>query len=75
MKNYALKLLPCPFCGSYPEFEHWHGGSPTKITIECYSEKCEVMPSVCGETPEEAASYWNARSKRMGTKLVKMLEG
>ena len=51
----------CPFCGSIPEWEPWHGGRPTKILISCVNESCPVMPRVTGETPSEAAARWNTR--------------
>lgn len=56
-------LLPCPFCGSPPYQEPWHGGAPTKAMIACSDRHgdCEVGPSVTGETPDEAAAHWNRR--------------
>lgn len=55
-------LKPCPFCGEEPEMEPWHGGGPDKQMISCSNEQCRVTPMVCGETPEEAAEYWNTRA-------------
>lgn len=59
-------LLPCPFCGSAPEMEPWHGGAPTKQLVACRSETCHVGPGVTGETPEEAISRWNSREAPSG---------
>jgi hypothetical protein len=56
-------LLPCPFCGAPAESEPWHGGKKTKTMISCGNEKCDVLPAVTGETPNEAALRWNRRYK------------
>jgi hypothetical protein len=53
--------LPCPFCGGHPKIEPWHGGAKTKRRVSCQSAYCNVSPGVCGETQEEAVSYWNDR--------------
>lgn len=55
-------LLPCPFCGSEPTVESWHGGAATKVMISCDNMACEPGPQVTGETPKEAAKRWNRRS-------------
>ena len=55
------KLKTCPFCGAKPEQQPWHGGAPTKVLIGCENENCDVLPSVTGETPEEAVERWNLR--------------
>lgn len=60
-----LKLLACPWCGHYPIFMKWHGGGRAKRHIMCRNEECHVMPSVTGETGNEAAERWNIRQKQI----------
>lgn len=57
--------LPCPWCGTKPKMQPWHGGGPNKHLIGCDSINCEVRPSVTGESPEKAIREWN---RRKGTK-------
>jgi len=57
------KIKPCPFCGSLPNVEPWHGGKPTKRMISCDNEDCPVRPQVTGETLEEALDHWNTREQ------------
>ena len=55
-------LPACPFCGSPPEMEFWHGGKPTKRMIACSGDDCEVNPMVTGETEREAIKHWSRRT-------------
>lgn len=55
------QLLPCPFCGSTPEIEPWHGGGPRKHLISCSNDACRVFPSVTGTTKANAIKWWNRR--------------
>ncbi len=55
---------PCPFCGTKPKMEPWHGGGPNKHRIGCQSIRCDASPSVTGESPDEARRRWNKRSVR-----------
>lgn len=55
-------LKGCPFCGSSPEIEYWHGGGPNKRMIGCRSDECHVSPQVTGETEREAIDRWERRS-------------
>jgi hypothetical protein len=55
------EALPCPWCGTKPEMRPWHGGGINKQLIGCVSTRCEVVPSVTGESPKEAISKWNRR--------------
>lgn len=57
-------LSPCPFCGGTPLCESWHGGKPTKRRVGCDNDECRILPSVTGETRQEAKRYWNTRSLR-----------
>lgn len=67
MDKQAIKeLLPCPFCGSAPVIEPWHGGRPTKKMISCESTSCHVNPGVTGETRKEAVVRWNGRADDPG---------
>jgi hypothetical protein len=52
---------PCPWCGTKPVMEPWHGGGPNKHLVHCVSVRCEVLPSVSGESPREAILLWNRR--------------
>lgn len=54
-------LTDCPFCGSPPEIQYWHGGGPEKRLISCSGDECEVRPSVTGETEREAIRIWERR--------------
>lgn len=59
----TAEAKPCPFCGSQPTIQPWHGGRPTKKFIDCGSnENCEVRPQVTGETRREALERWNTRA-------------
>lgn len=58
-----IQLKPCPFCGTTPTHEPWHGGSADKIMIMCDYASCDVRPQVTGETPDEAANSWNNRAQ------------
>lgn len=55
-------LPDCPFCGSSPQVEHWHGGGPNKRMISCSNAECEVSPSVTGETLRQAVASWSRRA-------------
>lgn len=59
-KNHEPK--PCPFCGTEPVVEPWHGGAPTKRFVHCDSDSCHVNPGVTGETELEAVERWNQRN-------------
>lgn len=60
------KLLPCPFCGTQPTMEPWHGGGPKKRMISCANETCRVSPMTTGSTPSLAARAWNHREPSAG---------
>ena len=55
-----VQVLCCPFCGSVPTMEPWHGGPPRKRIIHC--DRCAVSPGVTGATPRQAADRWNIRA-------------
>ena len=54
-------LKGCPFCGSAPEIEYWHGGGPNKRMIACRNVQCDVSPNVTGENERIAVSRWERR--------------
>lgn len=56
------ELLPCPFCGSAPEIEPWHGGGPLRRMISCINNSCNANCAVTGSTPALAARNWNKRT-------------
>lgn len=53
---------PCPWCGTQPTNEPWHGGGPEKHLVGCENEDCVVSPCVTGETLHEALDHWNSRA-------------
>lgn len=55
------KPEPCPFCGSIPTVEPWHGGGSRKTMVHCSDDWCEVAPSVTGTTRSRTIAAWNRR--------------
>lgn len=51
----------CPWCGTQPTIQPWHGGRPSKKMVCCESEECNVSPEVTGQTRREALAAWNKR--------------
>ena len=62
MNNKGINPKRCPFCGSMPAIEPWHGGPKSKRMIHCESEECYVNPGVTGKTAAEAVEKWNERA-------------
>ncbi len=58
--------LTCPFCGSQPTIQLWHGGGPRKRIAQCQNEDCDVMPAVSGSTRGRALAKWNRRTDGRG---------
>ena len=58
------EALPCPFCGEPPIIQYWHGGPPTKRSIDCQSENCPIHPSACAHTEQQTLDDWNMRGGR-----------
>lgn len=56
-------VLQCPWCGTYPLAEPWHGGGPRKTMISCVNDDCRVSPSACEPTIQKAVAAWNDRTK------------
>lgn len=56
--------LPCPFCGSFPEVEPWHGGGPNKHMVSCANDSCHCGPGTTGNTKKQAIDRWNVRTPR-----------
>lgn len=54
--------LPCPFCGTTPVIERWHGGPKRKHRVGCDNDHCHALPGTIGSTKAEAVTRWNARS-------------
>jgi len=59
----AAEAKACPWCGSQPTIQPWHGGRPTKRMVHCESEVCDVSPMVTGQTRREALDRWNTRKE------------
>lgn len=61
-------LKSCPFCGSKPTMESWHGEGPDSTLIACGNVEgprlCQVGPQVHGETQALAVRRWNRRVPR-----------
>jgi hypothetical protein len=55
-------LKKCPWCGTAPVMQRWHGGGPEKRMLGCDNLDCRLAPAVCGETPEEAIIHWENRA-------------
>lgn len=60
-KSSPSLLKPCPFCGSQPVIEPWHGGGPNKHRIGCDDEMCHANPAVTGYNKSVAVARWNSR--------------
>lgn len=56
-------ILNCPFCGSVPEIESWHGGSPKRKMISCVFDGCPANPQIVKESERAVIVAWNTRSK------------
>jgi hypothetical protein len=54
-------LLPCPFCGTLPDFREWSSEQWT-VEVTCMNKLCSVRPhtALCG-TREDARAIWNHR--------------
>lgn len=58
----AHAAFPCPFCGTQPVIEKWHGGGLRKRRVGCDNEECPASPDVMGSTSGRALRKWNTRS-------------
>jgi hypothetical protein len=56
-----VHLKTCPFCGSVPTVERWHGGGPHKVRVGCDDPECTVRPASCDDDPWRAVGDWNCR--------------
>lgn len=54
-------VKPCPWCGTQPLIEPWHGGGPDKHMVSCDNEDCAAGPKVTGENRIVAIALWNER--------------
>lgn len=52
---------PCPFCGSQPFIQYWHGGSADKRMISCEMDSCYASPQITGPNYKTALCRWNMR--------------
>lgn len=66
--DWAVELLPCPFCGEPPMIGPWKGQDleawPYATAIQCSSDlfACPVNPSTTAYTFKEAVADWNRRA-------------
>jgi hypothetical protein len=65
----CTEALPCPFCGSQPAIQPWHGGGPRKRFIQCPNLDCSVTPQTTGSTRQKALDAWNTRSGEVKSPL------
>ena len=56
-------LRSCPFCGSLPTVQPWHGGPTTKHLVGCERDDCAASPAVTGKTRTLAITAWNRRAE------------
>lgn len=68
------ECLPCPFCGSTPTIQLWHGGGPQKRMIMCEGEDCGHDPSITGPTKRTAIALWNRRAPSPADRAVETVE-
>jgi len=56
------ELLPCPFCGTEPDFMNANAEKSLSALVHCLNEKCGVQPSLGAYTNEQAVAMWNDRA-------------
>lgn len=59
----------CPFCGSQPYIQGWHGGGVGKRIIDCKSEYCHANPHVSAGSRAVALKRWNERRPIFGEQV------
>lgn len=56
-------LLPCPFCGSEPQFIAAEEDKGLAALIHCVCSDCAATPSVAAHNDKLVVSFWNHRSR------------